>query len=610
MAEMNTTVVNTSSDYALQWTDIFLGVFLFTIVLTTIIGNAFVLIAIFREKRLQTSFNYYIVNLAVTDILVAVTAMAFFTIDNILKYWPFGEFMCGVWIFFDYGMTFVSVFTLLVISVDRIFMIVLWLPPFIVDRMKNSVPRFCKWEPAYNPEFVVVIAVVGHHGSCFILLFCYIRVFYMLRKRSKIKIGNKIAPSRVGVVSAQNQPTTSVTYQPDESEIGDKITADDKNKELLDQSERVWSVENSKKTLRPVANSKVESLQTSLPVKKIEASKASTNSSHQQDSNPNENDSSKYERKEAKVFKTLTYIIIGYILCWVPFHIVFDISAIAPDIVPEKIYIATFWLAYLNSTINPFLVFMIFLWVPPFIMDRIKNSAPRICKWEPAYNPEFVVVIAVVGHHGSCFILLFCYVKVVCVLRKRSKLKIGNKVPYSKRGKLPTTPATNQLDKVHVGDESTTAKGDNQMPDELDSTWSTCNSKHVFRSGAKAQVAPLQSRLQSKLMETSTGSFGPDTKYDKNPNKKYISKYEHEQKEAKVVKTLRYIIVGYIFCWVPFHIVFDISAIAPNIVPEKIYIATFWLTYLNSAINPFLYNFSSSEFKQAFKNILLSCIKR
>lgn len=147
MADMNTTVVNPGPDiYALQWTDIFLGVFLFTIVLTTIVGNAFVLVAIFREKRLQTSFNYYIVNLAITDILVAVTAMAFFTIDNILKYWPFGEFMCGVWIFFDYGMTFVSVFTLLVISVDR-FWSVTWSMHYKIHHTKKKVLIFilCIW---------------------------------------------------------------------------------------------------------------------------------------------------------------------------------------------------------------------------------------------------------------------------------------------------------------------------------------------------------------------------------------------------------------------------------------------------------------------------------
>ncbi len=64
-------------------------------------------------------FNLYVVNLAVTDVSVAVTAMSFYTFDVLLGYWPFGEFMCGVWIFFDYGMTFASVFTLLAISLDR-----------------------------------------------------------------------------------------------------------------------------------------------------------------------------------------------------------------------------------------------------------------------------------------------------------------------------------------------------------------------------------------------------------------------------------------------------------------------------------------------------------
>ncbi|KAK7484152.1 hypothetical protein BaRGS_00024641 [Batillaria attramentaria] len=95
------------------------GVVLYAIVLLTIVGNTLVLIAVARNKHLQTVFNMYIVNLAITDISVAVTAMSFYATFLVLGYWPFGEFMCIVWMFFDYGMTFASVFTLLAISVDR-----------------------------------------------------------------------------------------------------------------------------------------------------------------------------------------------------------------------------------------------------------------------------------------------------------------------------------------------------------------------------------------------------------------------------------------------------------------------------------------------------------
>lgn len=104
---------------SIHWSKILLGVFLYLIVLVTILGNILVLMAVKNHKRLQTVFNIYVVNLALTDVLVAVTAVSFYTLDNILGYWPFGRIMCGLWIFFDYGMTFVSVFTLCIISVDR-----------------------------------------------------------------------------------------------------------------------------------------------------------------------------------------------------------------------------------------------------------------------------------------------------------------------------------------------------------------------------------------------------------------------------------------------------------------------------------------------------------
>jgi hypothetical protein len=78
-----------------------IGVFLSIMTVLTIFGNILVLYAIKREKQLQTKFNIYIANLAITDLTVAITAMTFYTTDNILGYWPFGEFLCGVWIFND-----------------------------------------------------------------------------------------------------------------------------------------------------------------------------------------------------------------------------------------------------------------------------------------------------------------------------------------------------------------------------------------------------------------------------------------------------------------------------------------------------------------------------
>lgn len=105
--------------------NVLLAIILTTIDVVTIFGNLLVLVAFVVERKLFQPFNMFIFNLAVTDFLVAVTAMTFYTIDTLLGYWPFGYVMCGLWIYFDFAMTFASVFTLVAISIDR-FWCVTW----------------------------------------------------------------------------------------------------------------------------------------------------------------------------------------------------------------------------------------------------------------------------------------------------------------------------------------------------------------------------------------------------------------------------------------------------------------------------------------------------
>lgn len=105
---------NTSSEgpphTGITWDKVIVAFVLYTITLVTIIGNVMVLIAVKIEKKLQTIFNYYVVNLAITDVAVAVTAMSFMATHTVLGYWPFGEILCAVWIFFDYGNYFRIIF--------------------------------------------------------------------------------------------------------------------------------------------------------------------------------------------------------------------------------------------------------------------------------------------------------------------------------------------------------------------------------------------------------------------------------------------------------------------------------------------------------------------
>ena len=59
---------------------------------------------------------------------------------------------------------------------SRILVLVVWLPPCIMDRIQWSEPGVCKWEPSNNVEFVYFIASCGHHLPCVIMVVCYVKV--------------------------------------------------------------------------------------------------------------------------------------------------------------------------------------------------------------------------------------------------------------------------------------------------------------------------------------------------------------------------------------------------------------------------------------------------
>ncbi len=60
------------------------------------------------------------------------------------------------------------------------------------------------------------------------------------------------------------------------------------------------------------------------------------------------------QESESKIFITVSYIVLSYLACWIPFHIVFDCNAIGADLIPEPLYTTTFCLSYFNSTLIPF----------------------------------------------------------------------------------------------------------------------------------------------------------------------------------------------------------------------------------------------------------------
>ncbi|KAG9281789.1 neuropeptide FF receptor 2-like [Astyanax mexicanus] len=83
------------------------------------VGNGLVCFIVLRSKSMRTVTNLFILNLAISDLLVGIFCMPTTLVDNIITGWPFGSLVCKLSGMVQGISVSASVFTLVVIAVDR-----------------------------------------------------------------------------------------------------------------------------------------------------------------------------------------------------------------------------------------------------------------------------------------------------------------------------------------------------------------------------------------------------------------------------------------------------------------------------------------------------------
>lgn len=94
------------------------------IILCALFGNLLVIVSVMRHRKLRVITNYFVVSLALADMLVAIFAMTFNASVELSGRWLFGYFMCDVWNSLDVYFSTASILHLCCISVDRYYAIV------------------------------------------------------------------------------------------------------------------------------------------------------------------------------------------------------------------------------------------------------------------------------------------------------------------------------------------------------------------------------------------------------------------------------------------------------------------------------------------------------
>uniref|UniRef100_A0A672NGX5 Neuropeptide FF receptor 2 n=1 Tax=Sinocyclocheilus grahami TaxID=75366 RepID=A0A672NGX5_SINGR len=88
------------------------------IFLVCMVGNGVVCFIVLRSKNMRTVTNLFILNLAISDLLVGIFCMPTTLLDNIITGWPFGSMVCKMSGMVQGISVSASVFTLVAIAVD------------------------------------------------------------------------------------------------------------------------------------------------------------------------------------------------------------------------------------------------------------------------------------------------------------------------------------------------------------------------------------------------------------------------------------------------------------------------------------------------------------
>ncbi|XP_011639592.1 dopamine D2-like receptor isoform X4 [Pogonomyrmex barbatus] len=176
----------------------------------TLFGNVLVILAVVKERALQTVTNYFIVSLAVADLLVAVLVMPFAVYVLVNGSWSLPGFVCDFYIAMDVTCSTSSIFNLVAISIDRYIAVTqpikyakhknnrrVWLTILLVwaisaaigspivlglNNTPDRIPDQCLF---YNTDFIIYSSLSSFYIPCIIMVFLYYNIFKALRNRAR-----------------------------------------------------------------------------------------------------------------------------------------------------------------------------------------------------------------------------------------------------------------------------------------------------------------------------------------------------------------------------------------------------------------------------------------
>ncbi|XP_064631099.1 5-hydroxytryptamine receptor 1B-like [Lineus longissimus] len=496
--------------------NIIVGFLLICIAIASFFGNLLVVCAICSNRRLRTVTNYFVISLAMADLLVSVLVMPFHIVVELTQRWWFGFVICDIWISLDVMFCTASILNLCCISVDRYFAItrpliyatrrskklalimitVVWIVSIAV-----TCPPIFGWQEegrwddesacalTKDPGYIIYSSLGSFYVPMIIMLFVYAKIFQVTREREI-----RLKPYRRSVLMASR--------------------AYDTNMEDMSLSETKCSSGDNE-----VSGNSSSEKEDSHPTVVQQASLKSNLSSSEQ-GGLNEIEETGLE-------------------------------------LPEH--------AALNQQRS--------------IDSNLSLSQPGNLNQQSSLK--------------SCL--------------SSSRDTSLKSCLYSKAPATANLPGSNN---VHVSVHSPPMRRHQGYTVEF-----TLNSNHTTSKSQSSLTFPSRNNYQSCLKARQQGSLRIN--YGNTANKTDKSKMDSKKlraviaKERKAAKTLAIVVGAFIFCWLPFFMVYVIEPFCQTCYfPVLVLTGVTWLGYLNSTVNPFIYAFGNRDFRRAYWKLTCGKIQK
>ncbi|NXJ70858.1 DRD1C protein, partial [Rostratula benghalensis] len=290
---------------------------LFLLILSTLLGNTLVCVAVVKFRHLRSKVtNFFVISLAVSDLLVAILVMPWKAATQVAGFWPFGAF-CDVWVAFDIMCSTASILNLCIISMDRYWAIS---NPFCYQRKMTQ-----------RVAFIMI-------GVAWLLSLLISFIPVQLKWHKDRELFSQQEPGLNFTEEEENcDSSLSRTYAISSSLVSFYIPV----AIMIGTYTRIFRI--AQRQIR-----RISSLERAVE--------------HAQSDCPHEASLKNSFKKETKVLKTLSVIMGVFVFCWLPF---FVLNCVVPfcnldlrepgelPCVSETVFNIFVWFGWANSSLNP-----------------------------------------------------------------------------------------------------------------------------------------------------------------------------------------------------------------------------------------------------------------